>query len=249
MSVIDWGKLRNDYEKNGLTIAQLAEKHNVKEGTIKSQKSRDSKAGHPWKKATKEKVATKNERLQPSEKDASSNSPKKRSGNPNPMNQFSHRNNPKWTHGLRSKFLHQEQIEIIEAFEDSSIADKIWIQLEIKFSAIIRMQKIMWVADENDISRELSMRSSSDDGDMVGYKVAFAYEKYEAYVKALARATSEYRNLANDFLKHAGLDDERRLKLEQMELNIDKTKAEIEKISNGDSEGPLEIRIIPKSRE
>lgn len=43
----------------------------------------------------------------------------------------------------------------------------------------------------------------------------------------------------------ADKDDECRLKLEQMQLNIDKTKAEIEKLDDKD-DGPIEVVIKGK---
>lgn len=236
------------YKKhNGnILIKDIAAQLGKGEGTVRGWKNKDDWEGQL------------NGTLQSNEKNAPNNKTKResamssvkkeprRSGNPNPKNQFTKRNTAAMIHGLRSKFLHQEQIEIIEAFEGMSIADKIWIQLEIKFSAVIRMQKIMWVQDENDVSSEVEMQSSSVDGDMTKYKVAFAYEKYESYIKAFARAASEYRNLANDFLKHAGEDDERRLKLEKMKLDIDKTNAEIDKLQDNDEDKSITINLVKR---
>ena len=50
-------------------------------------------------------------------------------------------------------------------------------------------------------------------------------------------------------MKLADEADERRLKLEQMQLNIDKTKIEIEKLSDGEQNGPIEIQIVAKKPE
>lgn len=61
----NWKAIQREYETSKLTLAQLAEKHSIPLGTIKSQKSRDTKNGNPWmrgdkKDATKkDKVATK----------------------------------------------------------------------------------------------------------------------------------------------------------------------------------------------
>src|SRR5690606_19535949 len=81
------------------------------------------------------------------------------------------------------------------------------------------------------------------------WEFQFAWDRQAQLLNAQSRAISELRSLINQFIKIADEADERKLKLQQMGLNIDKTKAEIEKISNGDSEGPFEIRIIPKSKE
>lgn len=217
------------------------------EGTVRGWKNKDDWDGQLNGTLQSDKRNAPNENTERSnvkEKEQSASSSAKperrRSGNPNPPNQFSERNSAAWIHGLRSKFLHKEQIEIIEAFQDDTPADKIWIQLEIKFAAIIRMQKIMWVEDEHDTSREVTMEISGVDGDTTAYKVAFAYEKYDTYIKAFAKASAEYRNLVDSFLKHADLDDERRFKLVNMQLAADKTKVEIERLKKMNEAGNQE---------
>ena len=170
---------------------------------------------------------------------------KKRSGNPNPPNQFTKRNRAAMIHGLRSKFLYDEQIEIMEALQDFDVVDQLWLQIELSFSAIIRAQKIMWVEDSFDHLKETSGYSSGEGGSVETFKVIYAHERYESYIKAQTRAFAEHRNLVKQFMDLTTEDDERRLKLEQMQLNIDKTKAEIEKLDKNDN-GPMEIVIKRK---
>ncbi|KAA6450964.1 terminase small subunit [Bacillus swezeyi] len=57
---MDWEKIKKEYETTNLTLKALAEKHNVKIGTLKSRKSREGWSRDPTKKdATKKKeVAT-----------------------------------------------------------------------------------------------------------------------------------------------------------------------------------------------
>lgn len=175
----------------------------------------------------------------PNEKNKQERKP--RSGNPNPQNQFTSRNTASRIHGLRSKFFHKEQIEIMEALADTSFADQIWLQIEIKFSAIIRMQKIMWVEDENDHLSELSGHHSGEGGSGSTYKVAYAFERFEVYIKAQARAMAEYRNLVKQFLELTHDEDERRMKLEQMQINIDKSKVELAALKGEDEHDPHEL--------
>ncbi|MFD1206129.1 terminase small subunit [Sporosarcina contaminans] len=70
--MINWDDIRKEWETSKITLAALAEKHDVKLGTLKSRKSRDTKDGNPWtrgapkKEATKtQKVATPTKRMQP----------------------------------------------------------------------------------------------------------------------------------------------------------------------------------------
>lgn len=157
---------------------------------------------------------------------------KKRSGNPNPQNQFTKRNRAAMIHGLRSKFLFDEQVEIMEALQDFDVVDQLWLQIELSFAAIIRAQKIMWVEDPFDHLKEVSGETSAEGFDKTDYKVIYAHERYESYIKAQTRAFAEHRNLVKQFMDLTTEDDERRLKLEQMQLNIDKTKAEVKQITN-----------------
>ncbi|MFI2132899.1 hypothetical protein ACH434_23070 [Lysinibacillus fusiformis] len=257
----NWDEIKQEWETTKITLAKLAEKYDVPLGTIKSQKSRDAKNGNPWVRDATEKDATKikkvatissedatepdtNEILQdePPKKDGRV---KKRSGNPNPQNQFTKRNRAAMIHGLRSKFLFDEQVEIMEALQDFDVVDQLWLQIELSFSAIIRAQKIMWVEDSFDHLKETSGYSSGEGGSGETFKVIYAHERYESYIKAQTRAFAEHRNLVKQFMDLTTEDDERRLKLEQMQLNIDKTKAEIEIIDNKD-DGPIEIVIKRK---
>lgn len=219
-----------DYS-SGMKYKDIAEKYGVSINTVKSWKTRkwgkddDEKSVH-----TKgESVHTKNDN---EIADASKVQGRKRSGNPNPTHKFPVHNSHNLLHGLRSKYLHKEQIEIVEAFEGLSIADKVWLQLELKFASIIRMQKIMWVDDAQDNLRATEMTGEG----ITKYKVAFAYERYEAFIKAQARAMAEYRNLADNFLKHSNQDDERRFKLEKMELDIARSHVALEKETGGGDE-------------
>ncbi|CAM5499664.1 Terminase OS=Lysinibacillus sphaericus OX=1421 GN=LYSIN_01010 PE=4 SV=1 [Lysinibacillus sphaericus] len=45
------------------------------------------------------------------------------------------------------------------------------------------------------------------------------------------------------------MDDESRLKLEQMQVNIDKTKLEIEKLGSDQQNKPIEINIVSKKKQ
>ncbi len=246
----NWDEIQKEWETTKITLADLAEKHGIKLGTLKSRKSREKWSRDATKKDTTKrvKVATKSDNDEviqdaPPQKDGRL---KKRSGNPNPPNQFTKRNRAAMIHGLRSKFLYDEQIEIMEALQDLDVVDQLWLQIELSFSAIIRAQKIMWVEDPFDHLKEVSSEMSGESIDKVDYKVIYAHERYESYIKAQTRAFAEHRNLVKQFMDLTTEDDERRLKLEQMQLNMEKTKTDIElsKIAirkeNGDDEDEFE---------
>jgi phage terminase small subunit len=64
---MNWDDIRNEYELTDITLKALAEKYNIKIGTLKSRKSRDGWSRDPTKRdATKSvKVATPSKRMQP----------------------------------------------------------------------------------------------------------------------------------------------------------------------------------------
>lgn len=64
MSKPNWGEIRQEWETTKITFKKLAEKHGVKEGTLKSRRSREKWSRE--KDATKsKKVATKSKKMQP----------------------------------------------------------------------------------------------------------------------------------------------------------------------------------------
>ena len=119
----------------------------------------------------------------------------------------------------------------------------------IQYAAIIRAQSIMHVESKDEMIKELKKHKMYEDGEEIEYEFQFAWERQAQFLNAQSRAISELRTSINQFLKLADEADERRLKLEQMQLNIDKTKIEIEKLSDGEQNGPIEIQIVAKKPE
>jgi len=248
----NWEQIREEWETSDITFKELAEKHGVKDSTVRSRKNREKwQRNATSKNATQRKsVATKkNSNVASKNKKSTSNGQKNRSGNPNPKNQFTKRNQAARKHGLFAKYFNDTQREIMEDFEDVSIADQLWMQIQIKFSAIIQMQKVMWVENSYSTLNDVSMESGGAEGSTEAYKVVYAFEQYESYIKAQSRAMAEYRNLVKQFLELAHDEDERRLKLEYMQTNIDKVKAETDKITKeNETDDPPVINIIPLER-
>lgn len=158
------------------------------------------------------------------------------------------------THGFFAKFLPEETLEIMEAMNERSPADLIWDQIQIQYAAIIRAQRIMHVESKDEIIKEIKKEKNTllQQGDEVKsipteieYEFQFAWERQAQLLTAQSRAIRELRSSIRQFVEMADQDDERRLKLEQMQLNIDKTKAEIDKLDNKD-DGPIEIVIKRK---
>lgn len=208
----------------------LAEKYGVSINTIKSWKKR-----HGWERkkgAPKEKSVHTKKGGQPGNKNAVGNS----GGAPA-------RNQNAKTHGFYSKHMPAEAFEIMQDIQEFSPVDLLWEQIQIQFTAIVRAQKIMFVESKDEMIKELkkkkSVVSDSTDIEEEEYEFQFAWDRHATFLNAQSRAMGELRSLIKQFDNIAHETDERRLKLEQMRLNIEKTKKAID----GGSESSGENKI------
>lgn len=252
-----WEEIQGEWESSAVTFKELAEKHGVKDSTIRSRKNREK-----WQRNDATQRATKKSSFatesgskgSSAEKNASSirkqKVQKRRSGNPSPPNQFSKRNSVAVTHGLFAKFMPAETLEIMDSLLDRHPADLIWDQIQIQYAAIIRAQQIMFVKDQDDMTKEVKKTETySDDNadsEKQEWEIQFAWDKHATFLNAQSRAMGELRSLIKQFCEMAHDDDERRLKLELMQVGINRTKVEIEKLSGNNDDGPIEIMITRK---
>ncbi|MCZ8480243.1 phage terminase small subunit [Bacillus subtilis] len=217
-----------DYVK-GMKYKDLAEKYGVSVNTIKSWKQRhgwERKKGAPIEKSVHTKKGG-----QPGNKNAVGNNGGAPQKNQNAV-----------THGFFSKFLPEETLEIMEEIQERSPADMIWDQIQIQYAAIIRAQKIMFVSDKEEMIKELkkkrSLISEVSEIEEEEYEFQFAWDRHATFLNAQSRAMGELRGLIKQFDQLAHEADERRLKLEQMRLNIEKTRAVVK---NGGADIKVEI--------
>ncbi|MBY0128293.1 phage terminase small subunit [Bacillus subtilis] len=224
-----------DYVK-GMKYKDLAEKYGVSVNTIKSWKQRHGwqrKKGAPSKKS----VHTKKVGAPLGNKNALGNKGGAPKGNQNAV-----------IHGFFSKFLPEETLLIMEGIQERSPVDMIWDQIQIQYAAIIRAQKIMFVSDKAEMIKELkkkkSVLSEASEIEDEEYEFQFSWERHATFLNAQSRAMAEFRNLIKQFDELAHAEDERRLKLEHMRLNINKKKLEIEELTEEDK--PFEITIVNK---
>ena len=152
-------------------------------------------------------------------------------------------------HGFFSKYIPEETLEIMNGLGEVSPADLIWDQITIQYAAIIRAQQIMFVESKDEMIKELKKEKETLDGVEVEYEFQFAWDRHATYLNAQSRAMSELRSLIKQFNELAHENDERKLKLQLMQANINKANAEIEKINKENtSDAPPEINIIQLER-
>ncbi|MED0870178.1 phage terminase small subunit [Bacillus spizizenii] len=220
-----------DYVK-GMKYKDLAEKYGVSVNTIKSWKQRhgwERKKGAPIEKSVHTKKGG-----QPGNKNAVGNNGGAPQKNQNAV-----------THGFFSKFLPEETLEIMEEIQERSPADMIWDQIQIQYAAIIRAQRIMHVQDKDDMTKVLKKEKPGAFGDEQEWEFQFAWDRHATFLNAQSRAMGELRSLIKQFDQLAHEQDERRLKLEQMRLNIEKAKKDID----GDSGNSQENEVAAMLRK
>ncbi|MCY8855163.1 phage terminase small subunit [Bacillus inaquosorum] len=199
-----------DYVK-GMKYKDLAEKYGVSVNTIKSWKQR-----HGWERkkgAPRKKCAHKKRRATGQQKCSREQRRRTTEESKNAV-----------THGFFSKFLPEETLEIMEEIHDRSPADMIWDQIQFQYAAILRAQRIMFVQDKDDMTKVLKKEKPGAFGDEQDWEFQFAWDRHATFLNAQSRAMGELRSLIKQFDQLAHEEDERRLKLEQMHLNIEKTR-------------------------
>lgn len=139
------------------------------------------------------------------------------------------RNSNAVTHGFFRKYLPERTLEIMEHIAERSPIDMLWDHILIQYTAIIAAQPIMFVRDKDDETRVLKKEKPGMFGIEEEWEYQHAWDKQANFLNAQSRAIAELRSSIKQFIELANEDDERRLKLEQMQLNIKKTKADVEK--------------------
>ncbi|MDA1747721.1 phage terminase small subunit [Bacillus paranthracis] len=149
------------------------------------------------------------------------------------------------THGFFRKHFPEDVADLAAEIMEKNPIDMLWENITIQYTAIIRAQRLMFVKDQEDTSREI--KKETDMG--TEYEIQFAWDKHATFLNAQSRAMSTLSSLIRDFDKLANIDDERRLKLEAMKLNVKKVEAEVKKLSGSGNDGPIEIIVKRKGED
>lgn len=224
-------EIRFEFENTEITLKSLAEKHSINYQTIKSWKSREK-----WSKvATSDiKVATNDKKLQPRKgapkgnKNAVGNvggapiGNKNASGHGAPL-----RNSNASTHGLFRNFLpdDEETRSIFDATNSISPIDILWENIQIKFTAIVRSQKLMFVRDQEDETKVLTKKKESDTSSEREWEYQHAWDKQATFLNAQSRAMSTLTSMIVKYEEMCRLgwaDEEQQLRLQKLKLEVDK---------------------------
>ena len=238
---IDWDEIRKEWEGTDKTYKELEEQFGVKSATIRSRRSRE-KWEHYTVADEKKRVA---KGLPPKRKKATSKRMKRRSGNPNPKNQFAKRNKAAWRHGFFAQYLPKKTMELVERIDELDPVEILWDQITIQYAAIMQAQEVMHVTSQDD--HDTFVIEEGEYG--TKKEVHASWDKQAKLLTSQSRAMAELRGLIKQYVAIADESDERRLKLESMQLAIQKTKHEIDVLEKGNDDKPLQIEIVRKGED
>ena len=224
-----------DYLK-GMKYKEIAEKYGVTINTVKSWKTR-----YKWSKDGKKSVHTKTGKVCIQ---------KAKLGNQNAAGHGAPEGNKNAEkYGFFSKYLPDETREIFSAIEEADPLDLLWHQIQLAYAAIIRAQKIAYVKDQEDKTKEKT--GSFDNGDT--YMVQQAWDKQNEFLKAQARAQGELRSLIKQYdeMLHKNWDmatEEQRARIEMMKQKSNTQQEEEDGVTIINDVPGIQISdiIIPK---
>lgn len=206
-------KAEKDYVK-GMKYKEIAEKYGVSINTVKSWKQRygwDRKKGaHKEKSMHTKKLGAPKGNI---------NAKGNKGGAAPPGNKNAE------THGLFSKYLPAETLELIKSLETRSPLDLLWDQIMIQYAAIIRSQQIMYVKDRKD---KTITKIEEKDGNVWGEKweVQQAWDKQATFLKAQSRAMGELRSMIKQYdelLKSDLATEEQKARIEVLKSKVPNT--------------------------
>ncbi|PFD76798.1 phage terminase small subunit [Bacillus cereus] len=141
------------------------------------------------------------------------------------------RNGNAATHGLYRKYLPQEIYDLKEELKEAVNNDSltiIWDSIMLQYTQIIHAQRIMFVRDNEDMTKELRKNKLTESGFEEEWEIQFAWDKQASFLNAQSKAMSTLVNLIEKY--------DRLANTEEQKLRIEKLKKEIAAIKvDGDT--------------
>lgn len=245
--------LRKTVDGEKVSLAELADKYNIKPSTLRSRKNREKwddflenvathfdETGNDVANYGQEKSNT--DKDGPKKKDKKSqnktNSIKRAIGQLGNKNAVGNCNRPPKgnkraeKHGFYSKHLPNETMELFDELEEINQLDLLWDSIRLKYAAIVRAQKIMFVKDRDDITEHLKKHkvikgmSFTEEKE---WEFQFAWDKYATFLQAQSRAMGELRSLIksyNELVDRGMATKEQELRIQKLQVEIKNMKGE-----------------------
>ena len=137
------------------------------------------------------------------------------------------KNNNAEKFGFFRKYLPEETVSIIEEMPKDPL-DILWDQIQIAYAAIIRAQKIMYVEDKHDKTKDIVSEGECS----TAWEVQQAWDKQSNFLQAQARTQKTLESMINkyDDLLHKNWE----LATEEQRARIERIKADTERIKGGE---------------
>ena len=145
--------------------------------------------------------------------------------------------------GFLAKYIPAATKNIIKGVLENGVThlDMLWDNIVLLYSSIIRSQKIMYVKNQNDLTKELKRSkiktktretektATTEDEKEFEYELQFAWDKQERFIKSQSSAMKTLNSMVKDYeeLLHKNWD----LATEEQKLRIEKLKLDISKIT------------------
>lgn len=145
--------------------------------------------------------------------------------------------------GFLAKYIPAATKSIIKGVLENGVThlDMLWDNIVLLYSSIIRSQKIMYVKNQNDLTKELKRSkiktktretektATTEDEKEFEYELQFAWDKQERFIKSQSSAMKTLNSMVKDYeeLLHKNWD----LATEEQKLRIEKLKLDISKIT------------------
>lgn len=142
------------------------------------------------------------------------------------------RNDKAVKHGFFRKYLpdDDETREIYDNVGQMNPLDLLWENIQIKFTAIVRAQKIMFVWDRDDLTRVLKRTKDSDSVMEREYELQHAWDKQASFLQAQARAMTTLASMIRQYeemcCRLGWADEEQQLRIQKLQAEVNKLKAE-----------------------
>lgn len=223
------------YKNSGgtLELVRIADELGVPEGTVRGWKNKDK-----WEQNING-TFQKKKRNAPKKKQGAPKGNKNAAGHGAPSE-----NKNAEKHGFFSKWLPAETMSIMQEIEERSALDLLWDQIMIQYTAIIRAQRLMYVKDQKDLSKEITMKGEG----ITSWDVQQAWDKQSKFLQAQSRAMTTLNGMIKQYEEMCRNADEQKEIAEERLARIAKIKAETNRISETKAQtGGMTVSVVMSS--
>lgn len=216
---VNWIAMRDEWETTDISLNDIANKYGVKLGTLKSRKAREKwekLLGAPTARARTPMQRAAERAIQSATDEALNAKPEiivTRVESAQPARAYARPTvNAPWL-----KHLPDEVRELMKDMEEVDPIDILYDQIRMQWAMIIRAQDIMFVSGQEDIDKFKTSSSMESDS----WEVHTSWDKHGKFMTAMATAQKELRFLIQQFMDVAPVEDERRVRLANIEANTE----------------------------